>query len=210
VQLSAPHALLGLWRPAPDRPDPIALLQRQELQRLPWLLPIRHGRMARNVFGCYRGSAAVMAFDLGTAPHSGQEVQLCGDAHLANFGFYASPERRLLFDLNDFDETARGPFEWSLWPGSTRCRRPGRRRRPADVHGPTARRCATSPLRPGWMYGTAGSNPTPPSRRSSTHRCAGTCRPWRSRRVSGITPRRSASTASAMPTVICRSAMHHR
>jgi uncharacterized protein (DUF2252 family) len=114
VQQSAPHALLGLWQPAADRPDPIALLQEQERRRLPWLLPIRHGRMARSVFGCYRGSAAVMAYDLGTAPHSGLEVQLCGDAHLANFGFYASPERRLLFDLNDFDETARGPFEWDL------------------------------------------------------------------------------------------------
>ena len=114
VQQSAPHALLGLWHPTADRPDPIAVLERQEARRLPWLLPIRHARMAQNAFATYRGMPAVMAFDLGTAPHSGLDVQLCGDAHIANFGFYASPERALLFDLNDFDETTRGPFEWDL------------------------------------------------------------------------------------------------
>ena len=114
MQQSPPHALLGLWHPPADRPDPIAVLQQQEANRLPWLLPIRHARMAQSAFATYRGAAAVMAIDLGTAPHSGLDVQLCGDAHIANFGFYASPERKLLFDLNDFDETARGPFEWDL------------------------------------------------------------------------------------------------
>jgi len=109
-----PLAELGVWAPLPDRPDPIALLEAQERTRIPWLLPERHRRMASSAFAFFRGSPVVMAADLGRAPHSGLEVQLCGDAHLLNFGFYASPERALLFDSNDFDETVRGPFEWDL------------------------------------------------------------------------------------------------
>ncbi|MCP9778507.1 DUF2252 family protein [Cyanobium sp. Tous-M-B4] len=77
-------------------------------------MPVRHSRMAHDAFAFYRGTPAVMAHDLGNASSSGLEVQLCGDCHLANFGFYASPEWRLVFDLNDFDETVRGPFEWDL------------------------------------------------------------------------------------------------
>jgi uncharacterized protein (DUF2252 family) len=96
------------------RPDPLALLQRQEEQRLPWLVPVRHSRMAQNPFAFFRGAAAVMASDLARQPHSGLMVQLCGDAHLLNFGFYGSPERTLLFDINDFDETHPGPFEWDV------------------------------------------------------------------------------------------------
>lgn len=99
---------------SPQRPDPLALLLDQESQRLPWLLPERHRRMAESPFAFFRGSAAVMASDLGRQPHSGLLVQLCGDAHLMNFGFFASPERQLLFDINDFDETHRGPFEWDV------------------------------------------------------------------------------------------------
>jgi len=105
---------LARWQPPAERPDPIALLAQQERNRLPWLLGERHRRMAQSAFAFFRGTPAVMAEDLGTAAHSGLEVQLCGDAHLGNFGFYASPERTLLFDLNDFDETVRGPFEWDL------------------------------------------------------------------------------------------------
>ena len=96
------------------RPDSLELLARQEAQRLPWLVPVRHGRMAQNPFAFFRGAAAVMASDLARAPHSGLMVQLCGDAHLLNFGFYGSPERSLLFDINDFDETHPGPFEWDV------------------------------------------------------------------------------------------------
>ncbi|WP_398334149.1 DUF2252 family protein, partial [Vulcanococcus sp.] len=95
-----------------ERPDPLALLIQQEEQRLPWLLPVRHSRMAENPFAFFRGAAAVMASDLARRPHSELMVQLCGDAHLLNFGFYGSPERQLLFDINDFDETHPGPFEW--------------------------------------------------------------------------------------------------
>jgi len=105
---------LPAWVPPPDRADPIALLNAQERTRIPWLVPERHRRMAASAFAFFRGSPVVMAADLVQAPHSGLEVQLCGDAHLFNFGFYASPERALLFDINDFDETVRGPFEWDL------------------------------------------------------------------------------------------------
>lgn len=102
------------WAPAPGRPDPVAILRAQDERRLPNLLPIRYGRTSATPWTFLRGSAAVMAADLATQPSTGLEVQLCGDAHLANFGLFASPDRRLLFDLNDFDEAARGPFEWDL------------------------------------------------------------------------------------------------
>ncbi|MEB3105411.1 MAG: DUF2252 family protein, partial [Cyanobacteriota bacterium] len=117
VAAPAPQFAVGLlshWAPAPNRANPIAVLQEQEADRLPWLVPVRHSRMAHDAFAFYRGTPAVMAHDLGQAPSSGLEVQLCGDCHLANFGFYASPEWSLVFDLNDFDETVRGPFEWDL------------------------------------------------------------------------------------------------
>ncbi|WP_262063003.1 DUF2252 domain-containing protein [Streptomyces sp. STR69] len=102
------------WIPSVDRPDPVAVLERQGRDRLPELLPIRYGRMVASPFAFLRGSAAVMAADLASQPHTGLTVQLCGDAHLLNFGLYASPERALLFDLNDFDETFPGPFEWDV------------------------------------------------------------------------------------------------
>ena len=94
--------------------DPLELLEQQEAQRLPWLVPERHRRMEESAFAFFRGAAIVMAADLGRQPHSGLMVQLCGDAHLLNFGFYGSPERQLLFGINDFDETHPGPFEWDV------------------------------------------------------------------------------------------------
>src|SRR4051812_45159144 len=102
------------WRPADDRPDPIALLEGQDLTREPDLVPVRHGRMMVSPFTFYRGAAKIMAADLKDTPRAGLDVQLCGDAHLSNFGVYASPERTLLFDLNDFDETLPGPFEYDV------------------------------------------------------------------------------------------------
>lgn len=96
------------------RLDPLELLSQQEANRLPWLVPERHRRMAESPFAFFRGAAIVMAADLGRQPHSGLIVQLCGDAHLLNFGFYGSPERQLLFGINDFDETHPGPFEWDV------------------------------------------------------------------------------------------------
>jgi len=94
--------------------DPLKLLLDQESQRLQWLLPVRHSRMAESPFAYFRGAAAVMAADLARQNHSGLMVQLCGDAHLLNFGFFGSPERQLLFDINDFDETFPGPYEWDV------------------------------------------------------------------------------------------------
>jgi uncharacterized protein (DUF2252 family) len=98
----------------PSRPDPVQLLDSQAADRVPELVPIRYGRMSVSPFTFYRGAALVMANDLATTPVSGLHVQLCGDAHLANFGGFASPERRLVFDLNDFDETLPGPWEWDV------------------------------------------------------------------------------------------------
>jgi uncharacterized protein (DUF2252 family) len=102
------------WTPATDRPDPVALLEEQNRTREPDLVPVRHGRMLVSPFTFYRGGAKIMAADLTDTPVAGLQVQLCGDAHLSNFGVFASPERRLLFDLNDFDETLPGPFEWDV------------------------------------------------------------------------------------------------
>src|SRR4051812_38818094 len=102
------------WAPAPDRPDPVDLLEKQAEGRLEELMPIRYARMMASPFAFLRGSAVVMANDLASTPKSGIQAQLCGDAHLLNFGAYASPERALLFDLNDFDETLPGPWEWDV------------------------------------------------------------------------------------------------
>src|SRR6476469_3674599 len=94
--------------------DPVGLLLEQAKTRVPALVPVRHGRMLVSPFTYFRGAALPMAADLATTPSPGLRVQLCGDAHLANFGAFASPERRLVFDLNDFDETLPGPFEWDV------------------------------------------------------------------------------------------------
>ncbi len=100
--------------PTEGRPDPLDLLEQQATIRVPELIPLRYGRMSDSAFAFYRGSALVQAHDLATTPDTGLRVQLCGDAHLSNFGVFGSPERRLLFDLNDFDETLPGPFEWDV------------------------------------------------------------------------------------------------
>ena len=105
------HATLEL---SPDRRDPVDILEEQAGSRVPELVPIRYGRMASSPFAFYRGAAAVMSADLAGTPSSGIQAQLCGDAHLMNFGVYNSPDRRLVFDLNDFDETLPGPWEWDL------------------------------------------------------------------------------------------------
>src|SRR5215208_976547 len=111
---AAPRGSHAEWAPAPDRPDPIDLLEAQAMDRVPELLPIRYARMMASPFAFMRGSAMVMVNDLASTPKSGIQSQLCGDAHLLNFGMYASPERALLFDLNDFDETLPGPWEWDV------------------------------------------------------------------------------------------------
>ena len=109
-----PHASHGEWSPSHKRPDPVRLIEEQNDGRLEWLVPVRRWRMGASAFAFFRGSARVMAADLAGTPVSGLEVQACGDAHLANFGLYASPERQLVFDINDFDETLTGPWEWDI------------------------------------------------------------------------------------------------
>lgn len=104
----------GGWQPAESREDPLAILERQAKTRVAELVPIRYGRMAASPFAFFRGAAAVMAADLAGTPDSGLRVQACGDAHLSNFGAYAAPDRRLVFDLNDFDESLPGPWEWDV------------------------------------------------------------------------------------------------
>ena len=102
------------WEPSPVRFDPVELLEEQAKTRVAELVPIRYGRMLVSPFTFFRGAAYIMAADLAGTPRTGLHVQLCGDAHLSNFGVYAAPDRRLVFDTNDFDETLPGPFEWDV------------------------------------------------------------------------------------------------
>lgn len=114
ARVHTPRSSHAVWEAPHDRTDPIALLEEQATSRVQDLVPIRHGRMMVSPFTFYRGAALLMAADLARTPRSGLEAQLCGDAHLSNFGLFASAERRLVFDINDFDETHPGPFEWDV------------------------------------------------------------------------------------------------
>ena len=109
-----PRSTHAHWQPAPNRPDPVELLEEQARTRLPELIPIRYGRMLVSPFTFFRGAAYVMAADLAGGPRTSLYAQLCGDAHLCNFGIFAAPDRKLVFSINDFDETLPGPFEWDL------------------------------------------------------------------------------------------------
>ena len=109
-----PRASHAEWEPSSARPDPIGLLEQQARTRVPELVPIRYGRMLVSPFTFYRGAALIMASDLAATPRAGVSVQLCGDAHLSNFGIFGTPERNLMFDINDFDETHPGPWEWDV------------------------------------------------------------------------------------------------
>ena len=111
---AVPRSSHGDWNPPSDRPDPVGLLETQSIGRVPELVPIRYGRMLVSPFTFFRGAASIMAADLAHTPSSGLNVQLCGDAHLSNFGGFASAERRMIFDINDFDETLPGPWEWDV------------------------------------------------------------------------------------------------
>jgi uncharacterized protein (DUF2252 family) len=110
----APRSRHAKWEPAAGRPDPVAILEAESASRVPELVPIRYGRMLASPFTFFRGAAAIMAADLAGHPTSGIVAQLCGDAHLSNFGVFGAPDRRLVFDLNDFDETHEGPWEWDV------------------------------------------------------------------------------------------------
>ena len=114
LRSKAPRSSHAEWAPDPERPDPISLLEEANKTRLQHLVPIRFGRMSLSAFTFYRGTADIMAYDLANTPVSGIQAQLCGDAHISNFGVFASPERRQVFDVNDFDETLVGPWEWDV------------------------------------------------------------------------------------------------
>ena len=114
ARAQVPRSRQAVFEPSRDRVDPVKLLERQSETRVPELVPIRYGRMLVSPFTFYRGAATIMAQDLASMPRSGLDVQCCGDAHLSNFGVFGSPERRLVFDLNDFDETLPGPWEWDV------------------------------------------------------------------------------------------------
>jgi Uncharacterized protein conserved in bacteria (DUF2252) len=114
ARAEVPRSSHGVFEPSPTRVAPVELLELQAKTRVPELVPIRYGRMLDSPFTFYRGAAMIMAQDLAATPRSGLNVQCCGDAHLSNFGVFASPERRLVFDLNDFDETLPGPWEWDV------------------------------------------------------------------------------------------------
>jgi uncharacterized protein (DUF2252 family) len=114
ARVGTPRSSHAMWSPPADRTDPVSLLEEQATTRVADLIPVRHGRMMVSPFTFYRGAALLMAADLARTPNSGLTVQLCGDAHLSNFGLFASAERKLVFDINDFDETHPGPFEWDV------------------------------------------------------------------------------------------------
>src|SRR3954452_6598543 len=114
ARLALPPGEQGEVAEFSGRPDPVAVMEDQASSRLPELVPVRHARMMASPFDFFRGNAQGMAIDLGAAPTSGLRAQICGDAHVSNFGVFGSAERRLVFDLNDFDETLPGPFEWDV------------------------------------------------------------------------------------------------
>ena len=113
-RVEAPRSSHGEWEPPAERPDPLATLRAEDASRLPELVPLRYGRMLASAFTFYRGAAGIMAADLAGTPASGLWAQLCGDAHLSNFGGFAAPDRAIVFDVNDFDETLPGPWEWDV------------------------------------------------------------------------------------------------
>jgi uncharacterized protein (DUF2252 family) len=114
IRKEVPRSSHAGWAPPPDRRDPLAILDESNATRLPELVPVRYGRMLTDPFSFFRGAPAVMAHDLARTPTTSIRPQICGDAHIANFGLFATPERRLTFDVNDFDETLPGPFEWDI------------------------------------------------------------------------------------------------
>jgi Uncharacterized protein conserved in bacteria (DUF2252) len=137
----APRLSHAQWQPPPDRPDPVAVLEEQARTRVPELVPIRYGRMIASPFAYFRGAAAPMAWDLAHTPTSGIRVQACGDAHLLNFGMFAAPDRRLVFDVNDFDETLPAPLPPASRSSATATPTPPRARPSAA----TAPRCSATP-----------------------------------------------------------------
>lgn len=152
-----PRASHAGWSPPPDRFDPVSLLEEQATTRVPELVPIRHARMLVSSFTFYRGAALLMAADLAGTPVSGITTQICGDAHLSNFGVFGTPERRLVFDINDFDETLPGPWEWDVKRLAASFEIAGRHRGFSDADRDETNRAVVRGYRE-WMLRAAGSN----------------------------------------------------
>ncbi len=148
---AVPRKAQADWRPPANRPDPIAQLKAQDAGRLPELVPIRWGRMSVSPFSLFRGAALTMAADLATTPCSGLRVQLCGDAHLMNFGVFAAPDRALVFDVTDFDETLPGPWEWDVKRLATSVVLAARERGFTEEQGREAARAVARSYRE-WMH----------------------------------------------------------
>ena len=177
ARADVPRRAHATWEPPADRRSPVELLEQQATTRVPELVPLRYGRMLVSPFTFYRGAAYLMASDLAGQPRTSLHTQLCGDAHLSNFGFYAAPDRTLVFDVNDFDETLPGPFEWDLKRLVDELR--GRRTRPRlrrpdsapsstpRCRAPTARRCTGSPS---WARSTSGTRASASTRSWSASR----------------------------------------
>jgi uncharacterized protein (DUF2252 family) len=145
LRRQVPRSAHARWVPPPDRPDPVDLILKQDAARVPELVPLRHKRMFVSPFTFLRGAAVVMAHDLAATPATGLKVQACGDAHLANFGLYGTPERNLVFDVNDFDETLPAPWEWDIKRLAASFVVAGRTYgRPAAENSATARACVRS------------------------------------------------------------------
>ena len=155
ARAETPHEQLAVWQPPADRADPVALLEGQETSRVQELVPVRHARMAMSAFAFYRGAALLMAADLAAMPRSGLAVQLCGDAHLSNFGLFAAPDRSVVFDVNDFDETNPGPFEWDVKRLATSFVLAARDNKLAKKAGPAAAEAVAASYRAA-MAGFAG------------------------------------------------------
>jgi uncharacterized protein (DUF2252 family) len=147
ARATTPRGKLAAWSPGPDRVDAVSLLLSQETSRVQELVPVRHARMATSAFAFYRGAALVMAADLAPGPRSGLDAQLCGDAHLSNFGLFAAPDRSVIFDVNDFDETNPGPFEWDVKRLATSFILAGRDNKLPDAIGQVAAESACTAYR---------------------------------------------------------------
>src|SRR3954452_8482511 len=175
-----PREQHGRWNSVEGRPDPIDLLHTSDVGRMENLIPIRYGRMLQSPFSFYRGSAGIMAADLARTPITGLKVQACGDCHVLNFGGFATPERSIVFDINDFDETLPGPWEWDIKrlvasissrPDRTDYPIPKATTAPSIARGCTVNTCISSPR---WTRSEFGMRKPVP--RSSSSRCPRACR----------------------------------
>ena len=199
ARAEVPRSSHAGWDAPSGRPDPVGLLEEQAKSRVQDLVPIRYGRMLASPFAFYRGAAYLMASDLASTPRSGLIVQACGDAHVSNFGLFGSPERELLFDINDFDETAHGPWEWDVKRFAASLAIAGRNNGFADKERAEVVRSATSAYRSAMRGFAAMGNLEVWYAHAGSNRACRVCRPCSTRRTSrrrsGWLPRQGRRTA---------------